>query len=333
MFGQKRGVGSLPRAVGIVCAVLVVGLLGHAPARAQANTGVIRLVVPYGAGGPTDVVARLLAVPLQNILQQTVIVENRAGAGSAIGARFVVNAPPDGRTILIANVSTYALVPATTKSAGYDPTKALLPIVQTSDMPSVMVTYPSFPASTVKEFVAYAKAHPGKISFGSAGVGNSAHLLGELIKARTNIDIVHIPYRSGAEMMLAVLGEQVQFAITDLSASIGQIREGKLKALALTGLKRSAEFPDLPTLAESGYPDLVLRNWTAATVPAGTPPAVVKRLVSAFNEAIQSADYVAAIRKSGGDAKPGTSEELGALIASDYKKWSDVAKAAGVVLE
>lgn len=314
---------------------VALSLISSVPVHAQESRGstLLRIIVPYAAGGPTDVVARMLAPQLQNVLKQTVIVENRAGAGSVIGARVVAAAAPDGHTILIGNISTFAIAPATMKNPGYDPTKSFAPIVQTSDMGAVMVTHPNFPANTIQELVAYARANPGKISYGSAGVGNSAHLLAELLKARAHIDIEHVPYRSGSEMSLAVMGGQVQFAMTDLSASIAQIRDGKLKALASTGLTRSAEFPNLPTLFESGYPDLVLRNWTGAAAPAGTPAAVVKRLQSAINEVVNSPEFQSSIKRIGGEAKPGTSEEFAVLIAAEFKKWGEVAKAAGVSLD
>ncbi len=326
---------SLLRCAMAFCMAPIFGLVSSAPAHAQElrASAPIRLIVPYGAGGPTDVVARMLVPQLQNILKQVVIVENRAGAGSVIGARVVAGAAPDGHTILIGNISTYAIAPATMKNPGYDPTKSFAPIVQTSDMGAVMVTHPNFPANTIQEFVTYAKANPGKISYGSAGVGNSAHLLGELLKAKAQMDIVHVPYRSGSEMSTAVMSGQVQFAMTDLSASIGQIRDGRLKALAVTGVTRSAEFPNLPTMIESGYPDIVLRNWTGAAAPAGTPAAIVRKLQSAISEAIKSPEFQGSIKRLGGEAKPGTSEEFAALIAADYKKWGEVARAAGVSLD
>ncbi len=326
---------SRPKARAAVFGAVVSAWLAALPSAAQelrSNTP-IRIVVPYGPGGPTDVVARLLSVPMQNALKQTVIVENRAGAGSLIGARVVASAPPDGHTLLLGNVSTFAIAPAITKNPGYDPTKAFTPIVQTTDIGLVMVMAPSFPANSLQEFIAYAKANPGKITYGSAGVGNSAHLLGELLQAKANLKLVHVPYKSGAEMAMAVLSGQVNFAMTDLSASIGQIREGKLKALAVTGLGRSGELPQVPTLMELGYPDIVMRNWTGLAAPVGTPPAIVRQLQTVVNEIIKSPEYQAAIVKIGGEAKPGTPEELGALIAADYKRWAEVAKAAGVSLD
>ena len=311
-----------------------VGALTLSPTFLMAQTsGVIKLIVPYGAGGPTDVVARLVGTHLQALLKQTVVVENKPGAGSAIGARFVSISPPDGKTILIGNISTYAIAPATMKNPGYDPVKSFAPIVQTSDICSVMVAGTSFPANTVQEFVTYARANPGKISYGSAGIGNSAHLLGELLQTKAQLNMVHVPYRSGAEMSMAVLSGQVQFAMTDLSASIGQIREGKLKALAVTGITRALDLPNVPTFIEVGYPDIVLRNWTGAAVPAGTPPAMVKRLESAFNEILKMPEYQNAMRKMGGDAKPNSSDEFGQMIATDFKKWNEVAKAAGISLD
>jgi len=294
---------------------------------------IIKIIVPYAAGGPTDTVARLLLPHMENVLKQTVIIENRTGAGSAIGARVVANAPPDGYTILIGNISTFAIVPAVMNHPGYDPTKAFAPIVQTSDIGNVLVVRPSFPANTVQELVTYARANPGKISYGSAGVGNSAHLMAELLRSKAGIDIVHVPYRGGAELSIAVLSGQVEMAFTDLSASIGLMRKGQLKALAITSNTRTPEFPDLPTMVEAGFPDIILRNWTAAVAPAGTPPAIVKQLLSAINDGLASQDVQANLKKIGAETKPGTSEDLAKLIDADFKKWSAVAKAAGISID
>jgi tripartite-type tricarboxylate transporter receptor subunit TctC len=293
----------------------------------------IKIVVPYGPGGPTDVVARLVAQHMQNSLKVGVIIENRAGAGSVIGARAVASADPDGYTILLGNLSTFAVAPAIMKTPGYDPTKSFAPIVQTSDIGTVVVTQPGFAANTMQEFIAYAKANPGKVSFGSAGVGNSAHLIGELLKAKANIDIVHVPYRSGAEMANAVVAGQVQIAFTDLSAAINLIRGGQLKALAITSKARSPEFPNLPTMIEVGFPDVMLRNWTGAAAPAGTPKPVLDKLLAAINQALGAADLQETLRKIGAEAKPGTSEDFKALIAEEFKKWSEVAKAANISID
>jgi tripartite-type tricarboxylate transporter receptor subunit TctC len=293
----------------------------------------IRVIVPYGPGGPTDVVARLIIPHMQNALKQSVIRENRAGAGSVIGARLVAGADPDGYTILIGNISTFAIAPAIMKNPGYDPTKAFAPIVLTSDIGAVAVTQPGFPANTMQEFVTYAKANPGKVTFGSAGVGNSAHLIGELLKAKAGIDIIHVPYRSGAEMSNAVVAGQVQMAFTDLSASINLIRDGRLKALAITSLQRTPEFPKLPTMIESGFPDVILRNWTAAAAPAATPPAIVEKLRQSINSALGSPEVQSTLKKIGAETKPGTGEDLKNLIAEDFKRWSGVAKAAGISID
>lgn len=330
----KLNVWSTRRAI-VIGTVMAFGLGAVNSAQSQEfpKKEIIKIIVPYAAGGPTDTVARLLIPHMEKALKQTVIIENRTGAGSAIGARVVASARPDGYTILIGNVSTFAIAPAVMKHPGYDPTKAFAPIVQTSDIGNVLVVRPDFPANTVRELVAYAKANPGKLSYGSAGVGNSAHLMFELLKSKSGIDVVHVPYRGGGELALAVMSGQVQMAFTDLSASIGFIRSGKLKALAITSNTRTPEFPDLPTMAEAGFPDIVLRNWTAAVAPAGTPPAIIKTLLSAINEGLASPDVQASLKKIGAETKPGTSEELARLIASDFKKWSAVAKAAGISID
>ncbi|MBN8920241.1 MAG: tripartite tricarboxylate transporter substrate binding protein [Rhizobiales bacterium] len=294
---------------------------------------VIKLIVPYGPGGPTDVVARVIAPIMQEALKQNVIIENRAGAGSVIGARAVASADPDGYTILLGNLSTYAIAPAIMKKPGYDPTTAFAPIVQTSDIGSVAVTPADFPAKTMQEFIAYAKANPGKVSFGSAGVGNSAHLIGELLKVKAGIDMTHVPYRSGAEMSNAIVAGQVQIGFTDLSASINLIREGKVKGLAITSLKRSPEFPDMPTMIEVGFPDVMLRNWTGAAAPAGTPKPIVDKLLAAINQALANSNVQKTLAAIGAEAKPGTSEAFKALIAEEFKRWGGVAKAANISID
>lgn len=322
----------------LATASLAVGLatltIGVQDARAQDYPSkLIRMIVPYGAGGPTDVLARLLAQHMRNTLNQTVVVENRPGAGSMIGARAVAGAEPDGYTLLLGNISTFAIAPAISKNPGYDPRKDLAPVVQTSDANSVLILHSGFPPSTVQEVVDYAKANPGKISFGSAGVGNSAHLLGELLKQQASIDMVHVPYKSGAEMTAAVVGGHVEMAFVDISAAIRLIRDNKIKGLAVTGPSRSIDFPEMPTMVEAGFAEVVLTNWTAIAVPAKTPEPIVAQINAAVNKALGDPEIQQAVAKFGAVTKPGTPTDLADVIAKDFAKWQSLGQAAGISID
>ena len=237
----------------------------------------IKLVVPFGPGGPTDVSARIVAQVVQSGLGVSVVIENRPGAGGAIGTKSVANADPDGGTLLIGTSATLGVVPALMKNPGYDPIKSFAPVAKVADSTLVLVVPASLPVTSVQDFVAYAKANPGKLSFASAGVGNQTQLLAELFKSKAGLDIVHVPYKSGAEMVTAILGEQVQMAFPDVSILIPLIREGKLKALAVTSAKRHPQLPDVPTMIESGIPDYIMTFWSGVVAPAGTPAEIVDR--------------------------------------------------------
>jgi tripartite-type tricarboxylate transporter receptor subunit TctC len=286
----------------------------------------IRIVVPYAPGGTADVVARVLAPRMQVLLKQSVIIENRPGAGSAIGARMVAGAEPDGYTILMGNLATFAVVPAVMKTPGYDPVTSFVPLVQTSVSDTVLVARPDFPANTIKELIDYARANPGKLAFGSAGFGHSSHLIGEMLKSEAAIDMVHIPYRNGPEMSQAVISGQVQIAFTDLGASLNLIREKQLKGLAVMNDKPLPQIPDIPTTVDAGFPNLVNRNWSAAVVPANTPSHVTGKLIDAINKGLAEPELQKTFASIGAEAKPGTNEELAKLIAAEYKKWSEAAK-------
>jgi tripartite-type tricarboxylate transporter receptor subunit TctC len=300
---------------------------------AQGPSKVTRLVVPYAAGGPVDIQARLLAIGLQAALNETIIVDNKPGAGSLIGARFVAQAPKDGKTILIGNTSTLAIAPATTKSPGYDPVKSFTPLGLIAETTSALVVHPSSPIKSAQQLIAHAKANPGKVSYASAGVGNGAHLVGELLASTAKVEMTHVPYRSGSEMMVAVLGGQVNFAVVDLTSALPAIREGKLKALGVAGPRRSPEMPNLPTMAESGFPAVSIPYWTGAAVPTGTPTDVVARLEAAIQQVTASADYRAGLKKLGAELRHTGAMEMGAMVAADFKRWGDVARQAGVSLE
>ena len=296
-------------------------------------TRTIKLVVPFGPGGPTDVSARIVAQVVQSGLGPSVVIENRPGAGGAIGTKSVANAEPDGATLLIGTSATLGVVPALMKNPGYDPIKSFAPVAKVADSTLVLVVPATFPANSVQEFVAYAKANPGRLSFASAGVGNQTQLLAELFKSKAGLDIVHVPYKSGAEMVTAILGEQVQMAFPDVSILIPLIREGKLKALAVTSASRHPQLPDVPTMIESGIPDYIMTFWSGVVAPAGVPAEIVNRLNTAINDGLTSASVRENLAKVGSQASPGTPQEFADFIAAETKKWSAAAKMAGISLD
>jgi tripartite-type tricarboxylate transporter receptor subunit TctC len=326
---------ALPLAVHVwVLATLAAGLGDAAPLRAQAYpTKTIKLVVPFGPGGPTDVSARLVAQVVQAGLGENVVIENRPGAGGATGTKAVANAEPDGYTLLIGTSATLAVVPALVKSPGYDPIKSFAPVAKILDSTLVLIVPAKFPANSVKEFIAYGKANPGKLSYASAGAGNQTQLLAELFKAKAGIEAVHIPYKSGSEMVTAVLGEQVQMSFPDVSILIPLIREGKVKALAVTSPQRHPQLPDVPTMVESGIADFILTFWSGVVAPAGTPAAIIERLNAAINQGLRSPEIDNTLAGVGAQTTPGSPQDFGNFIVSETAKWSAIAKTAGLAQE
>lgn len=290
----------------------------------------IKLVVPFGPGGPTDVAARIVSQVVQSSLGQSVVIENRAGAGGATGTRSVAAADPDGYTLLIGTSATLGVVPALVKNPGYDPVKSFAPVAKIFDSTTVMVVPANFPANTIQEFIAYAKANPGKLSYSSAGAGNQTQLAAELFKARAGIEVVHVPYKSGAEMVTSILSEQTQMSFPDISILIPLIREKKLKALAVTSARRNPQLPEVPTMIESGIPDFLLTFWTGIIAPAGTPEATVNALNTAVVNGLKTDTVRETLSRVGAEAAPGTPTEFGAFIMSETQKWTSVARTAGI---
>jgi tripartite-type tricarboxylate transporter receptor subunit TctC len=305
--------------------------LTPAPSNAQSYPSkTIKLVVPFGPGGPTDLAARVVSQVVQTGLGQNVVIENRPGAGGATGTKSVAAADPDGYTMLIGTSATLAVVPALVKSPGYDSVTSFSPVAKLSDSTTILVVPMSFPANSVAELVAYAKANPGKLTYSSAGYGNQTQLAAELLLARAGIKAVHVPYKSGAEMVTAVLSEQVQISFPDISILLGLIAEKKIKALAVTSAKRHPQLPNVPTMAESGIPDYVTTFWTGVVVPAGTPPDIVGKLNVAINDGLNSPQVHDSLAKAGAQPAPGSPQDFGKFIADEMHKWAAIAKTAGI---
>jgi tripartite-type tricarboxylate transporter receptor subunit TctC len=314
---------------------LVVGFLVMLAASADAQIypdKPIKLIVPGAPGGPTDMPARLASQFLPR-LGQPAVIENRPGAGGAIGARAVATAAPDGYTLLVGNTSVLAVIPAVSASAGYDPTRSLTPVAKFSESFQILVVHPSVPVTSVRELIDYAKANPGKLNYAHTGAGGLPHLTGELFLSRAGVNIVGVPYRSGGESVSAVLSAAVHMTFEGITILLPLIREGKVRALAVTSRTRTSLAPDLPTMIEAGVPDYEVTTFNGMMAPAGTPPAIVAKLNAAINEGVQAPDMQETITRLGAVTNPGTPEEFGAFIAAELKKWQTVAQTANVKLD
>ena len=313
--------------------ILIALAVGANTAQAQSYpTKTIKLVVPFGPGGPTDVSARLVSQMVQS-LGQNVVIENRPGAGGATGTKSVATSDPDGYTLLIGTSATLGVVPALVKNPGYDPIKSFAAIAKVLDSTTILVVHPSFPANSVLELIAYAKANPGKLSYASAGAGNQTQLAAELLLARAGIKAVHVPYKSGAEMVTAVLSEQVQMTFPDVSILLPLLAEKRLKALAVTSAARHPQLPNVPTMTESGIADYVTTFWTGVIAPAGTPTAIVDALNGAISSGLKSPQAQETFARVGAVPAPGSPQDFASFIEAETQKWRAIAKTAGIAAE
>jgi tripartite-type tricarboxylate transporter receptor subunit TctC len=291
----------------------------------------IKLVVAVIAGGPMDVMGRLVAQQLSATLGP-VFVENRAGAGTTLGAKAVASAEPDGYTLLLGNAATLAIGPTLYKSAGYDPLTSFAPVAFVASVPYVMIVSPGVPARTVGELVAYAKAQPGKLSF---GVPNAAppHMLAAWFRALTGTDIVIVPYKGASAVLTDMLAGQIQAGFETTSVLFGHLQEKKIGALAVATRARLPDLPDVPTMIESGFPDFIASSWTSVMAPAGTPKDIVGKLNASINAGMGSSQMQARLKQLAAEARPGTPEELAAFVAGEIPKWQALAKLTGVTGE
>jgi tripartite-type tricarboxylate transporter receptor subunit TctC len=315
------------RRVWLAGAVALACGLGAMPAGAESYpTRPIKIVVPTPAGGPVDVAGRIVASYLSTTIGQNVIVENRPGAGNTIGSREVAQADPDGYTLLYSSASGLVLAPMLQKNAGYDPIESYEPIILVAASSNVLVVNPSLPVNSVQELVAYAKDHPGKVNFSSGGIGVLPHLIGELFKAKAGITIVHVPYRGGAPSITDVVSGQVQMTFEGTSVLVPFIRAGKLRALAVTSAKRVPELPEVPTMAESGFPEVVSTSWTGLLAPAGTSREIIIKLNLQLNEGLSSQELREMFAKRSSDVIGGSPQDFTNLIKSDTAKWTPIVK-------
>ena len=293
----------------------------------------IRLVVPFPAGGPLDVVARAIGQKLTDAWGQPVIIDNRPGAGGNIGADLVAKSAPDGYTILEGALSTHAVNVSLYSKMPYDPIRDFAAITLVAVTPNVLVLNPSVPANSVQELIAYAKAHPGKLSFGSGSNGSAGHLAGEAFKTEAGVDMVHVPYKGGAPAMQALLAGDTQLMFDNLSNSTPQLKAGKIKALAVTTARRSALAPELPTLAEAGLPGLDIYTWWGFLAPAGTPKEIIAKWNAEVTRILVTPEMKAFFAQQGAEPAPTSPEEFSALIRREITKYAKIVKDSGAKVD
>ena len=287
----------------------------------------IRLVVPFPPGGPTDVVSRLLAPKLAELLGQQIVIENRGGSGGTIGTEQVAKALPDGYTIIMGTIGGLAVAKSLNPRLGYDTLRDLAPITQSVSVTSILVVHPSVPAKNVRELLAIAKSSPGKLNYASSGNGTVTHLAGELLKLLGKVSIVHVPYKGGAPALTAIMSGEVDMSYENSLIITPYIRSGRVRALAVTGATRSKLLPDLPTIAET-LPGYDASGWYGLLAPAATPKPIIARLHVEAAKALHSPDIVAKLASQGAEPVGNTPEEFTAFIRSEISKWANLVKAA-----
>jgi tripartite-type tricarboxylate transporter receptor subunit TctC len=316
----------------IITALLAGAAFAATGALAQSSfpTRTVTLTVGFAPGGGTDTAARIVAQKLTQNIGQSVVVENRAGAGGNIAAQQIATAAPDGYTISLSSVGPLSVAPALYKNLPYDPRRDLAPLTMGMVFPNVFVIHPGVPAKTLKEFVALAKSKPGELNYASSGVGGAGHLAGELFKQAAGIDMVHVPYKGGGPAMTDLLGGRVTMYPAVPSTALPHIQAGKLRALAVTGPTRLPTLPDVPTVAESGYPGFEAMNWYAFVAPAKTPKEILDFWNRELVKVLKDPEVRAKLMQDGLEPMPGSREDLARYIERETEKWGKVVRAANI---
>ena len=292
----------------------------------------ITVIVPFAPGGTTDIVARPIAQKLSEALGQPVVVENRAGAGGTLGAAVAAKAPADGYTLFTATVA-HTMAPGLYKKLAYDFEADFEPITITAFTPNILIVHPSVPAGSLKELIAYIKAHPGKVNYGSAGSGSTEHMSGELFRYMAGVDIAHVPYKGGSPMMTDLISGQIQMAIETSGSAAPFVRAGKVRALAVSSPKRSGAFPDLPTMSEAGLPGYEVTTWYGLLAPRGTPQPVIDRLYAELSKILKSPDMVKRLADIGAEPGGQPPKDFAAFIKDETVKWTKLARASGASID
>ncbi len=312
-------------------------LAGSLPVRAsKADTfpqRPIRLVVPLAPGGTTDLVARLLAERATSALGQPVVVENRPGAGGTIGSDLVARSAPDGHTILMGTIGTVAVAPALYATLPYDPDRAFAPIILASTSQFVIAARSGLAVEDLRGLLAFAQQNPGRLNYGSAGNGSTLHLGMELLNGMAGTSMQHVPYRSSGEVMTALVAGHVDLGMPDMSTALPQLRDGRLRALAVTGTRRAEVLPAVPTVAESGFPGFEVGVWLGLLAPAGTPEPVIAKLYDAFARALRASETVERLRSLDTEVVASTPEAFARFIQAERTRWAEVTRQAGIRLQ
>ena len=326
---------SRARSALISCLVIVAAFAAAPDVRAaEFPARPIKFVIPYAAGGPTDILGRLLAEYLGKDLKQAVFVENKAGAQGAIGAEMVAHADPDGYTLLGTSGSVIILNPLLYKKLPYDPVKDLRMLALVTEVPVVLCVHPSVPAKTIAEFVAYAKQNPGKLNFGSSGTGSFTHLAGEMFKQMAGIEMTHIAYKGAAPALSDVMSGNIQLMFESVSLALPQVRSGTLRPLGVSSPQRISDLPDVPTIAESGYPEYFVSVWNGVAVPADLPDDVTRILTDSLDRVMNDSAFRASLQKVDYSAlRPRSPAAITEFIDADRARWSDVIKARNISLD
>ncbi|TWG87239.1 tripartite-type tricarboxylate transporter receptor subunit TctC [Cupriavidus gilardii J11] len=290
----------------------------------------VRVIVAFSPGGTTDILARTVSQQLSQRFKQSFVIDNRPGAGGNIGTEVVVRAPADGYTLLVNSVGPISINQTLYKRLNYDPLTDLVPVVQIADVPNVLVVHPSMPVKTLEEFVAYAKANPGKLNYSSTGVGTSSHLSSFMLTERIGTTATHVPYK-GADALNDLIANRVQFMFATIPSVISHIKSGKLRALAVSSTKRSRSMPDVPTVAEKGFPGFEAGSWFGFFAPKGTPKEVVTQLNKAVNDVLPSLQEQ--MIREGADPVGGSPEQFGKFTRAEYAKWKEVVRASGASVD
>ncbi len=322
---------NLPPAFAAIAAILACSAAAAAPDPApQFPSRPVRFVVPFTPGGATDIVARMIGERLTGGLGQQVIIDNRAGASGNIGAEIVARSAPDGHTLLMATTGVMAVNQTLFAKLAYDPERDFAPVMLTTILPLILIVPSSFQASSVKEIIALARAKPGQLSFASSGAGATTHVAGELFKSMARVDLLHVPYKGGGQLMNDLMAGQVSMSFFQIPGAIQHVRSGRLKALAISTAKRSSLMPELPAIAESGVPGYEAIAWSGVAVAAATPKALVDRLNGELTRALDTPEITKRFAELGAEATTGTPAAFGAFIRSERKKWSALLRSAGI---
>ena len=320
----------------LICCLAIVAALATTPNASAVDYPVrpIKLVVPYAAGGPTDVLGRLVADYLGRDLKQAVIVENKPGAQGAIGAEAVARADPDGYTLFVAAGSIIVLNPMLYKKLSYDPVKDFRMLALVTDLPVVMEIHPSVPAKTVAEFVAYAKQNPGKLNFGSAGTGGTIHLAGEMFKQMAGIEMTHVPYKGAGPALTDLLSGNIQVMFDSMGTALPPVKAGLLRPLGVSSTQRSPDLPDVPTIAESGYPDYAVSVWYGIVAPSKLPDEIARKISASLDRALNDDTFRASLEKIGFPVfRPRSAAAITEFIDADRARWSAVIRAQNISLD